>query len=614
MMKKKNVLLSILPLTLLLSACQTVIDQKTIKKNPSQPFELTIAHINDHHSHLDEEKVKLPFDVGQGKESISINRGGIARVATMMKTIDASNANVIKIHAGDAITGDLYFNLNQGLADAAAMNQICFDSFTLGNHEFDAKDAGVQFFLNALQQGHCKTAMQILSANVIFGPSSEMYGTQQVKKSAIIERNGEKIGLVGITIAAKTKNASQPNADTIFTDEVSTAQTEINQLKAQGVNKIILQSHVGYDLDLKIAQQLTDVDVIIGGDSHTLLGPDSLKTIGLNPVGAYPTVTKNKHGDRVCIAQAWQYNYAVGELKVKFDSAGRVTDCGGSLHILLGEEMKHTEKSQNELTPLEKNKIKQYIASNNLPLSFVNLDPHMQATLQPYQVQKQQFVDKIVGYAQENFCSQARPNNTPRANCRGYGGDIQQFVAQAMLQQAKKHFAADISIQNGGGVRIEIPQGPINVATVYQLLPFKNTLVQLTMTGQEVKAALEDAIEGSNTDMGAYPYSGGLRWQVDMRKSKGQRLSSLEVKNAWGQYQALDLNKTYQVATLDFLARGSNYYTTLKGIQGERRKDIALDYADIFLNYLADQQRIKPNQTITRVERSDYSTQQYITE
>lgn len=595
---------SVLPIAFILTACQA-------PPKPIKPFSLTIAHINDHHSHLDEEQTILKFDLGQGPENIKINRGGMARVATMMNQIEQKDPNVIKIHAGDAITGDLYFNLTQGLADAAAINQMCFDGFTLGNHEFDAKDAGLKILIDAFKQSHCKTPMQILSANVTFGASSALYQTNTVQKSMVIARQGQKIGIVGITIAGKTKNASQPNADTLFADEVITAQAEIDRLKAQGINKIILQTHVGYERDLKIAAQLSDVDVIIGGDSHTLLGPEHLKAVGFNPVADYPTVVNNKQGEKVCIAQAWQYNYAVGELNVSFDPKGNVLDCGGTAHILLGTEMQRIQ-SNRPLTASQKQQIQQQVAKMQSPLRFIQPDLHMQKVLQPYQLKKKTYVETVVGTANEAFCSQARPTKQPKENCLTYGGDIQQLVAYAMLQQAKKYFAADLSIQNGGGVRIEIPQGPINVATVYQLLPFKNTLMQLTMTGHEVKATLEDAIDGANTDIGAYPYTAGLRWEVNMKNPKGHRVEKLTFKNTQGQYQSFDLNRTYQVATIDFLARGSNYYTTLTTIQGERRKDIGVDYADIFLNYLKDLKQQQSTAFLTRLPHSEYSTQKYI--
>jgi 5'-nucleotidase/UDP-sugar diphosphatase len=128
----------------------------------------------------------------------------------------------------------------------------------------------------------------------------------------IIEKDGEKIGVVGLTVKDKTQFASRPDASTRFLDEAASAQAVIDELKLRGVNKIVLLSHLGYAADKAIAPKLSGVDVIIGGDSHTLLGPDSMKNYGLTPSGAYPTQTVDKDGRKVCIAQAWQYSYAVG--------------------------------------------------------------------------------------------------------------------------------------------------------------------------------------------------------------------------------------------------------------------------------------------------------------
>ncbi len=114
---------------------------------------------------------------------------------------------------------------------------------------------------------------------------------------------------------------------------------EIDRLRAQGIDKIVLLSHLGYTQDQAIAAQLSGVDVIVGGDSHSLLGDESLKTFGLSPAGAYPTATRNKDGDTVCVVQAWQYSAVVGELEVLFDGDGKVKSCAGQPHILIGSSL-----------------------------------------------------------------------------------------------------------------------------------------------------------------------------------------------------------------------------------------------------------------------------------
>ncbi len=230
-------------------------------------------------------------------------------MAAAIGELAAQSPNVLKLHAGDALTGTLYFNRAgaDGEADAAMMNTVCFDAFTLGNHEFDKGDSGLKSFIDLLHKGSCKTP--VLSANVRFGANSALNPARTsdgVNASTVVERGGQKIGIVGLTIAGKTKASSSPDPDTTFEDETQAAQREIDRLRAQGINKIILMSHIGYDYDLQVVPKLSGVDVVVGADSHTLLGPDTLRTTGVGtPAGAYPTRLANKDGKTVCVVQAW---------------------------------------------------------------------------------------------------------------------------------------------------------------------------------------------------------------------------------------------------------------------------------------------------------------------
>lgn len=593
----------------------------------SKALELNFLHINDHHSHLDQESIKFKSDIGFGQEEFSVSSGGFARVAALINQLAVEKSNVLKVHAGDAITGDLYYNLTDGKADADAMNTVCFDTFTPGNHEFDGTDEGLKRFVGFLDQGSCQEKTKVLTANVQFGVSSPLYQTNRIQKSQIFEKDGVKFAVIGLTVAKKTKNSSQPNADTEFTDEIETAQKEIDQYKAQGINKIILQTHVGYDLDKKLAQSLSDVDVIIGGDSHTLLGPSILSKYGMTPQGDYPTQLRNKEGDLVCVAQAWQYSYVVGDLNVKFNKEGKVESCKGTPHILIDEDFVRTAKDAKTVTEVEKQKILKQLQVDQVPFTVVK--PHQKTVdiLKPYQQQKAEFAQEIVGQATDNLCLRRVPGTQRDINrsvlgdvCNKnshvdqHGGDIQQIVAEAFLQQGVKFFNADVSFQNGGGVREDVALGNLTVGKIYNVLPFKNTLVRLDMTGAEIKATLEDAIDGvvAQNNTGSYPYTGGLRWKVDLTQTKGQRVSAIELRATTGAYLALDLNKTYRVVMIDFLANGGDYYATPKTIQGDRRIDVGLDYAEAFLQYTQSLPGEVGYKKLAKLDTSQYSTQGFI--
>lgn len=630
----KNLLhlyLPVLILTTLLSACagtQSGQADSPQTGSPAPDLSITLLHINDHHSHLDEDLLPLQLETAPGvRERINLPVGGLARVASSIKNLAATRPNVIKIHAGDAITGDLFYNLTQGQADAALMNVVCFDTFTLGNHEFDNGDAGLKVFLDYLRQGNCKT--KVLSANVRFGPGSVLNPAKApglVQPSAVIERFGRKIALVGITTADKTKNSSRPDKDTLFADEAVSAQTEIDRLTAQGIKHIVLQTHYGYQADLLLAHKLRGVDVIVGGDSHTLLGPDNMKRYGLTPQGSYPTLVTDMDGKRVCVVQAGQYAYVVGELRVDFDKQGDVLGCTGTPHVLVGDHYARADKTQKPLTPNEINAIQKDIQHSGGLLLPTAPDAAAQALLAPYKAQKTAFGAAVIATAKNDLCLRrvpgtdaSRQNSTLGARCnldahvQAHGGDIQQLVAEAFLQQGKKYFNADLSIQNGGGVRMDLSRGPVTVKDIYTILPFKNTLVQLKATGTEIKAALEEAVDAAlaaKPSAGAYPYSAGLRWTIDTRQPKGSRLSNMEIRNPDGQYRPFNLNKTWNVATISFLADGQDHYSAFKGITGARRIDVGLDYAQTLLDYIA---ALPGDQKILRKPpTSFYSTHKFI--
>ncbi|TWG88873.1 5'-nucleotidase [Cupriavidus gilardii J11] len=593
-------------------------DDKPPEPAQARPLSLTILHINDHHSHLDPESVSLNLKTAAGaREAINVEYGGFARVTSAIQSLSGASTNVLKIHAGDAITGDLYFNISNGKADADMMNTVCFDAFTLGNHEFDNADAGLKTFVDYLHAGSCKTP--VLSANVKFAATSAL-ANGPVKASTVVERDGQKIGVIGLTIANKTRNSSRPDAGTTFENEAVAAQAEIDRLRAQGINKIVIASHVGYTGELELAKQLSGVDVIVGGDSHTLLGPAAtMQPLGLTPAGDYPTRVADKDGKLVCVVQAWQYSYVVGELRVDFDRSGDVTACQGTPHVLIGDTFK---RGTSAVSDADAAAIRQDIATSGV-LRVTAPDTAATATLASYKAEKDALGQKVVASAPVNLCLRRVPGTKRDATrsslgnvCNldpdviAHGGDVQQLVAQAFLERGKAFFNADISIQNGGGVRVDLAAGDVTVGNIYSVLPFKNTLVQLQMTGAEVKAALEDAISSvvaNNT--GSYPYTGGLRWNVDLNQPAGSRLSQLEVKTASG-YVPLDPAKTYNVVTINFLADGQDGYTTLKGITGARRTEVGLDYAEAFLTYVES----LPGTTkqLNKLPVADYSTQGFI--
>ncbi len=575
---------------------------------PDAAVAVTIAHVNDVHSNLAPTTTALTLDGIATKVQI----GGFGRVKAAVDQIAAKNPNTLKLHAGDALVGTLYYTLFQGKADAELMNTICFDAMAVGNHEFDDGDAGLKRFIDDLHAGNCKTPM--LSANVtpqLGTPLAPKSTTDYIKPFVIKEIGGEKIGIVGLTVVGKTEGSSRPLPTTAFANEVTAAQKAIDELKAQGIRRVVLLSHAGYAFDQQIAPQLTDVDVIVGGDSHTLLGDFS--GYGLPKVGNYPTLLKNKDGSTVCVAQAWEYGKAVGELQVNFAADQTVQSCTGVPHLLLGDTFtrKDADGKTYTVAGAELDTLKATIAKDP-QLLMIAPDASAESVLKKYKDQISQLETQVIGTSAQYLCHVRIPGGASKATgctdaTRAHGSDIANIVAQAFLAQS---LTSDIAIQNAGGVRIDVPAGDVTIKTAYTLLPFANTLTELTMTGAEIKAVLEDALDyalmtGGST--GAYPYAAGLRWDVNVSLPKGQRFSNLQVKgkkaSAW---TALDPAATYKVVSNSYIAQGKDGYLTFKTVTDSGRAlDTYLDYAQSFVDY------VKKVGTLNKLPVSDYSTQNF---
>ncbi|MCK9507896.1 MAG: 5'-nucleotidase C-terminal domain-containing protein [Pigmentiphaga sp.] len=597
----------------------------------AQPLDLTLLHINDHHSNLDSRNKTLKLLNAAGERvDVSVDAGGFPRVTAAFQELANESEHVLKLHAGDALTGTLYFSRagQIGEADAAMMNTICFDAFALGNHEFDKSDTVLKGWLDLLNSGACQTPA--LSANVRFGANSALHASRApgvVEPYTIVERGGEKIGIVGLTISAKTKASSSPDPDTQFEDETVAAQQAIDELEAQGVNKIVLLSHIGYQNDKNLVTALSGVDVVIGGDSHTLLGPDSLSAYAVGtPAGAYGQALKNRDGETVCVAQAWEYAQVVGELKVSFDADGRVTGCQGTPHVLIGNAftVNGAPAAGAELSAIQAD-----VAASGF-LRVTAPDPAATATLKPYADQVEIYKQTKVAVAPIELCSRRVPGgpgsvdygrSSAACNAEGSvsvrGGDIQQLVAQAYLDVADAQYGgADFTLQSGGGVRIPL-QGDITAANVIEVLPFDNKLWKLSITGAEAKAMIEDGLEavyGPGGSTGPYPYAGGLRWDVDTTRAKGARASNFErfdrASNTW---LPLDDAATYGLYVLSFNATGGDGYTTLAQIPEARRFDVGVQDADVFQTYIDSLPTGGDGlPVIQRLDHSLYSTKSFI--
>jgi len=175
------------------------------------------------------------------------------------------------------------------------------------------------------------------------------------------------------------------------------------------------------------------------------------------------------------------------------------------------------------------------------------------------------------------------------------GSQIAPIVADALKWQLNRSgLQVDIAIQNGGGVRTDLAAGDITVESVYELLPFENTMIVFEMTGKRIKTMLEDAVSAIMDDRlfyGGFPYASGLRYRINPAETPKNRIVCCEIMNDAGKWQTVGSNKVYRVGVNRFLADGGDGYTAFADLIGY---DTGYVDTQAFIAYVTEKKIIHP--------------------
>lgn len=573
-----------------------------------------IIHTNDHHSHLESSTYDLSFDGVPTR----LNIGGFSSLATIIN--ENRNENTIVLNSGE-LNGTLYFSLFKGEVDFKVFNELGIDAYALGNHEFDEGDGRLAELIEMAN-------FPIVSSNVQPTAKSPLYAVKDsIKPYVIKEIDGEKIGIIGILKNEKTKNSSLASDDLTFSNEIETARKYVAELEKQGVNKIILLSHVGYYNDFLFAEHVPGIDIIIGGDSHSLLGDkEKLEEVGLtqkyygqtgplpgyehsdyekNPtIGEYPTVVQNSDGDPVYIVTAWEYAHALGMLDVDFDKDGKIEAIDGNIIIPVSGPylQKNAEGQRVEVDENTKAKIEKAIENSPI-LTFAKESSTVESIISPYQEEMKASLETVIGNISTNMSAERIP--TPFAAGEAPTGSLAAYVVAEAFATANPRI--DVAIQNVGGVRSAFFEGEFTVSQAITTLPFSNTVVMMDMTGQEIVNVLnQSAYYSLNTgSTGAFPAAANLRYDVFLSEEEGKIIQNIEVKSKDEVWSDIDLNKTYTVSTNSFTALGKDNYLEFAKV----RETDAGNFEDTYINYyvpLKEYIEGLPNKTLPPIDPENY--------
>lgn len=397
----------------------------------------------------------------------------------------------MKISAGDFVQGSVYDTIFGDEIAIAAYKNIFYDIATFGNHEFNK---GVQPLYRTIQSLPNQTTWLSSNTELTDAPSSV-----QVSKYL------DKYDICWVSaLTTATLSISNPGPTVRITNPAAALKSSICNCSQR--KNVIAVTHVGYEQDIQLCKAVPDLDLIIGGHSHTDLAQ-----------GAYPTKVTRKDGSTCWVVQALAYGRYVGMLDVSFDKNGTLQLTGSA-----------------------------YIPTDNR----IERDYRTRLMVQVFKQRLSQSIQSVVGVV-------TKPVDGDRRSCRARECEMGNLVCAAMLAYASVKEGATICIHNGGGVRSSFDAGEVTIEEVLSVLPFGNVHAVLTVSGETVVTALEYAMLAANNDEinGRFPQIAGMKLVAEFDAPPGARVRQVIVNG-----KPILRSKMYTVVTNAFLANGGDGY------------------------------------------------------
>ena len=545
---------------------------------PDAAYTLEILHVNDVHSNID--PVRISLRTGDGR-TLRAAAGGPEALMSVIEARRKENPDLLMISAGDQITGNAAnFDLFHGESDAVLHGIYRDDFYVLGNHEFDHGGKGIAAFVSFMKK-HAPSAV-FLNSDLSVGPESPMKDTGV--RSAVREIGGRSVAFYGVTTPKKIEKSSAPDPDMTFTPAVET----VNRLSAENSGKAsihVLVSHEGIEEDLGNAGKYNDIDIIVGGDSHSLCG--GFGDYGLDGGCGYPAVLKNASGHLMCMVQANEYGKVIGDLLVSFDSGGNVISCSGRPFMPLDAAHAYfTDKGSEPGDPEAVRAAESLIADAGSPFIRSMPEESVSERLGPWR-RKIAEHDALLGTAPEDLCSTRQPTETCVIRNAPVPGGSEVCRAFGEMYLSASGSGSSICRGNSGGFRTDVERGPFTESSILSVTPFKNHIVRVRITGSELSALLSDAMRYISADMesrdGGIPCGCGFSYALS--RSGSSLVSDVKIRLADGSYAPLEPAASYDVLVPDYIMRGKDGYDAL----GKKKplEDFGTD-ADLVRKYLKE--------------------------
>lgn len=446
---------------------------------------ITILHTNDTHSSIEVDKS---------------GQSGIVQRKAVVDSVRSADKNVLLVDAGDVVQGSLYFKFFGGDVEYPLMNMMNYDVRILGNHEFD----------NGLEEmaRHWRGVKGArLSANYDFSetPLKGIFKPYEIKKIG-----GKKIGFIGLNVDPESLITKENTGKMKFADIISTANKYARELKEdKKCDYVVAVTHIGYGSDngktgdVELAKASKDIDVIIGGHSHTLIRPEDKSRC----------LVKNAEGRDVLVTQTGKYGRYIGEVQIDTDKRG-------------------ADAFSYKLIPVTDR------------FGADKLDKRMLAFIEPYRVRVDSVMNHVIGESMYDLNGDDRNG--------GYANWISDFVrnyGQMVMDSVMPGRRVDIGLMNVGGIRQNMSKGNVTEGEILSTFPFANKVVVMEIKGKDFIEAM---------DMAALKGGEGVSENIRVVTGEDGHARRVVIDG-----KEMEADKTYLLATIDYVAEGNDDFTSI---------------------------------------------------
>jgi 5'-nucleotidase len=445
-------------------------------------------------------------------------------LAAYLKQRESENKNTLLVHAGDAVGASSPVSaLLQDEPTIEILNTLGFDVGTVGNHEFDE---GVDEMLRLIYGGtHPATGyfsgakFPYVAANVI----DKETGKPILPPYVIKKVNGIPIGFIGVALS-DTPSIVTPSgvAGVEFTDEAEAINKAVAELKKQGVETIVVLAH----------------------------NPGISNTDGSNASGEIVDIAKNVDDEVDVMFAGHNHSYlnaeVDGKLLVQSYSYGTAFS---DVDLQIDPRTKDVVSKKAEIVTTYQDAIKP--------------DKKIKRLIEKYEEKVAPIINQVIGTAKATI--------TDEQNASGESA-LGNLIADAQCDAMKTDFA----FMNPGGIRADIEQGEVIWGELYNVQPFSNQLVKMTLTGEQVRRLLNQQWQSNQTRM---LQISGLKYTWDSKKPIGEKVVDIYLPDG----TKLDPNAEYTVTVNSFLADGGDNFTVLT--EGKNREVGPVDL-DALINYI----------------------------